>query len=170
MRVSVRAASKEDLDPLVDLARSCLGAARSTRGGSRYLANELRIEPSFLAEALSSRLGSPEHLVGIGELDGVPLGLVLAEMTGGADDLRAVRVEVVWVDPGAREVGLGADLLAQVEAWALSRGAVGIDVPVLPGLREGKNLLESAGYIARLIVMNRSLPSDPVGGEGVLGA
>jgi len=37
------------------------------------------------------------------------------------------------------------------------RGAGGLDVPVLPGIRESKNFLEGAGLVARLLVMHRRL-------------
>jgi len=64
---------------------------------------------------------------------------------------------VIYVDPAAREVGVGENLLAAVAEWAGEHGAGTLDVPVLPGIRESKNFLEGAGFVARLLVMHRRL-------------
>ena len=63
----------------------------------------------------------------------------------------------------AREVGVGEKLLEVVASWAAERGAGGLDVAVLPGVRDAKNFLEGAGYVTRLLVMHRRLDGGNVG-------
>ena len=55
------------------------------------------------------------------------------------------------------EVGVGESLLATVLEWASAKQAIGIDLKVLPGMRESKNFLEGSGFTARLLVMHKRL-------------
>ncbi len=57
----------------------------------------------------------------------------------------------------ARDVGVGEKLLDTVIDWSARRGATGVDVHVLPGMRTSKNFLEGSGFVARLLVMHRQL-------------
>jgi GNAT superfamily N-acetyltransferase len=66
-------------------------------------------------------------------------------------------VDVLYVDTPAREVGVGEILLEAVATWAVDNGAIGLDVRVLPGMRQAKNFLEGTGFAARLLVMHRRL-------------
>jgi GNAT superfamily N-acetyltransferase len=66
-------------------------------------------------------------------------------------------VDVIYVEPPAREVGVGETLLGAVTDWAGRHGAAGVDVQVLPGMRSAKNLLEGSGFATRLLVMHRQL-------------
>ena len=73
------------------------------------------------------------------------------------DSSRVATVETIYVDPQAREVGVGEQLLDRVVAWATQGGARGVDVRVLPGMRASKNFLEGSGFAARLLVMHHPL-------------
>jgi GNAT superfamily N-acetyltransferase len=93
----------------------------------------------------------------LGTLDDVAVGVAVARLDELPDSSRLATVEVLYVDPSAREVGVGEKLLAAVVDWAARRGATGVDVRVLPGMRVSKSFLESSGFVARLLVMHRQL-------------
>ena len=63
----------------------------------------------------------------------------------------------LYVDPGAREVGVGEAMMDLVLAWSEERGATGIDAVALPGDRATKNFFERFGLTARAIVVHRRL-------------
>jgi GNAT superfamily N-acetyltransferase len=90
-------------------------------------------------------------------VDDVTLGVVMCRLEALGDGSRLARLEWMWVDPGARELGLGAELMDLVVGWAGERGATRLDAHALPGNREAKNFLEQAGFSARLIVLHRRL-------------
>ncbi|HET9091975.1 MAG TPA: GNAT family N-acetyltransferase [Acidimicrobiales bacterium] len=96
-------------------------------------------------------------LVGVVEIDAVVVGFVEAALVELGDGGALCRVASVYVEAAAREVGAGEALMELARSWASDRGAEGIDVAVLPGAREAKNFLESAGFAARLLVMHRPL-------------
>jgi GNAT superfamily N-acetyltransferase len=68
-----------------------------------------------------------------------------------------VVVEEIFVEPDAREVGVGEALLDSAEQWASERGAMGIEIEALPGDRKLKNLGERHGFKARTLVMHKKL-------------
>lgn len=86
----------------------------------------------------------------IAMLEDVAVGFAHASLRGDEGKL-----EAIWVEPGAREIGLGSSLLEAATAWLEARGARTIDASALPGDRSTKRLLETAGFVARLIVMRR---------------
>ena len=65
------------------------------------------------------------------------------------------------VQPEARQVGVGATLLAPTVSWAASRGCDGIDAVARPGDRATKNFFESHGLVARAIIAHLSLDGIP---------
>ncbi len=94
---------------------------------------------------------------------------VLADMVVGfcvtIDDVDALRgricrIERVYVDERAREIGCGDALLVHEMRHAISRGCDFIEADALPGDRDTKNLYERAGITARRITVSRRL-SDP---------
>lgn len=155
MQLSARPASSDDLESLKELYSAALAASAAERGGSLFVRLDLPPLESFVGEA--------ERVAVVGEIDGAPLGLGLASLVASTDGARPVaRLQLLFVEPGARGVGLGEAVASEVAAWASAKGATGVDAVVLPGVREAKNFLESSGYVARLIVMHRPL-GDPEG-------
>jgi hypothetical protein len=63
----------------------------------------------------------------------------------------------VWVEPDARELGFGDEMLAAAMAWGRDGGAELVEGHALPGDRNLKNLYERAGVTARLITVSRRL-------------
>lgn len=98
----------------------------------------------------------------VGTYEGTPVGYALARYRPLLGlEARAARLLWLYVEPEAREVGVGRCLLEAVTAWAMAAGAGGLDVPVLPGDRRTKALLEAGGHRARLVVMHRDLATSP---------
>jgi len=62
-------------------------------------------------------------------------------------------VEQVYVDPEARELGLGDDMLAMAIAAARQRGCVALEGTALPGDRLTKNLYERAAITTRKLTV-----------------
>ena len=83
-------------------------------------------------------------------------GAGLCRVDGGGGERRGV-LDLCFVEPGAREVGLGHLLIEQALGWFGSQGCTGVDGTAFPGDREAKNFFESAGFKARLLVMHRPI-------------
>jgi GNAT superfamily N-acetyltransferase len=155
MRAGARVGTKRDVPTLVELYRASREALVCERGGSVYLLKEAfgePLEPHFAAIVHDDR-----WLVLLGTLGDVPVALAVARLDEMSDSSLLATVEVVHVDPAAREVGIKEKLLEAAVDWAARRGATGVDVDVLPGMRESKNFLERSGFVARLLVMHRRL-------------
>jgi GNAT superfamily N-acetyltransferase len=141
----VRTATQDDVDVLRALENEARAALVDARGGRRWL----ETHPA-LGEEWSGPVASGD--VAVAELDGVVLGYV--QIGGGGD---VVRVEQVYVDPGARECGFGDELLGWAMAAARGRMARVLEGEALPGDRDTKNLYERAGIAARLITVSTPL-------------
>ncbi len=155
MNIEARVGTEDDVRTLVELYRACREALAGERGGGVHVltaafANPL--EPHFRAMIHDDRT-----LVLLGTIDDVAVGLGVARLEEISESARLATVEVLYVDPSAREVGVGETLLAELTEWATRRHAIGVDVPVLPGMRTAKNFLEGSGFAARLLVMHRQL-------------
>lgn len=96
-----------------------------------------------------------ETLILLGELDEVPVGLAVGSVRRQGTALGQIRC--CFVEPGGREVGLGGALVAVLLAWFRDQGCTDVDSLALPGDRLTKQLLESAGFKARLLVLHRRL-------------
>ncbi|MEL6892681.1 MAG: GNAT family N-acetyltransferase [Actinomycetota bacterium] len=118
------------------------------RGGNRWL-----IEHPEVGAGWNGLRARPGVDVVVAHIDDVVVGYLVAEL--GADHI--VRIDQVWVDPAAREVGFGDELLATAIARAVERGATAVEGQSLPGDRHTKNLYERAGIVARLITTYREL-------------
>ena len=66
-------------------------------------------------------------------------------------------IDGLYVEPGARGVGVGEAVMDAVVTWSESKGCRGIDGFALPGDRETKNFFERFGLTARAILVHRSL-------------
>ena len=92
----------------------------------------------------------------VGLVDDVVVGLAVARAELVGETSLGV-VDAFYVEPEAREVGVGRKMLDSVVSWLGSKGCRAVDVNVLPGQRETKNFFEATGFKARLITMNRQL-------------
>jgi len=121
---------------------------RAQRGGDLWARQQDRAAgPRF----------DPDGGLFVGTVDDVVVGYAAVRAERLADGGRLAVVTDVYVEPGAREVGVGEALLDACLGWARERGCVGVDAVALPGMRETKNFFEAAGLVARAIVVHKPL-------------
>jgi GNAT superfamily N-acetyltransferase len=120
------------------------------RGGPLRLLRELAPFDRQLLDA-------PAAIVVVGTIDDVVLGFAHAVGETLPDGSELAVLGGLYVDPGAREVGVGEAMMDLVLGWCGERGATGIDAVALPGDRATKNFFERFGLTARAIVVHRSL-------------
>jgi GNAT superfamily N-acetyltransferase len=150
-----RPATDADLQAIRRLCAELLAEVAEQRGGEMAsLTGTLAAEP---AEVLREALSSGRHHVVAGTLDDEVVGALVAHLVDLADGRLLASVDLLYVEPGARFVGVGEALVASLEHWAREQHCVGMDVPALPGMRETKNFFEGAGFVTRLLVMHRQL-------------
>lgn len=123
------------------LRRRCHDETRTLRGG-----------PELVAELQATAVGSTV----LGCLGAVPVGYALVALPGPGDRPGA-RIVELWVEPDAREVGVGRALLEQARRMAVAAGCTAIDSVALPGARSTKNFFEDHGMTARAIVVSSPL-------------
>jgi GNAT superfamily N-acetyltransferase len=155
-----RPAEPTDLDRLAELAGSARTELEPTRGGSVWIRREARPEP--VRDSIEAAIADPDQLVLVGQLDGTMVGYAIARLEPLRDGELLTVLDDLYVEPGARSVGLGELLMNHVVDWARSRGSFGIDSLALPGNRATKNFFESFGLVARAIVVHRDLRSEDV--------
>jgi GNAT superfamily N-acetyltransferase len=63
----------------------------------------------------------------------------------------------VFVDPQARQLGIGASLVGEIARAAKDKGCHTLDAVALPGDRKMKNLYERIGMPARLLIASKNL-------------
>jgi GNAT superfamily N-acetyltransferase len=152
---AARTATANDLPAIVALAADAAAEKAAQKGGGVWSRRERRGEPveSGLAEALDA----PDHEVAVGTLDGTVIGYAAARIERLADGGLLGVLDDLYVEPGAREVGVGEALMDHVLAWCRGAGCFGIDSLALPGDRATKNFFESFGLVARAIIVHRPL-------------
>ena len=91
-----------------------------------------------------------EHATGetaatlLGLRESEPVGMVLGRRDD--DEPGLFHVYAMWVAPDSRGEGIGGSLLAEVEAWMASCGAVVSQLSVTSEAAAAQRLYESAGY------------------------
>ncbi len=148
-------ATSADLVAAARVLEQASSAVRLERGGSVFVDREF-VAPPY-EERLGLFLNDPATCLAVGTLEDVIAGIAIAVVETLRDSSRLARLEILWVEPEAREIGLGEALVDVVTSWASGLGASHLDAYALPGGRETKNFLEAAGFSARLIVMHRRL-------------
>lgn len=153
----VRPALLEDLDELVRLDALSRDHLRPLRGGEMYLLHTARPDPA--EPSLRDDLADVDRTMVLGCLGEVPVGYGIGVIRPLADGTCAADVTEIFVEPEARDVGVGTLVLAHLVHWATDRGCIGIDARALPGDRNTKNFFESFGLVARAITVHRDLRS-----------
>lgn len=153
MRIESRAATQDDLPVLSDLYRS-LEEEMVALHPMWPLADGLN-EP--IEASVKTLLDDPDTYVVLGTIDGCPFGFMSASVEDLLDQAGGAKVgsiRLVFVDHGAREVGVGEAMLDATLTHLRARGITRFDAHVLPGHRLVKNFFESGGFSARSIVMH----------------
>jgi GNAT superfamily N-acetyltransferase len=163
----VRAAQPADLARCVELIGAAQAEARSTRGGELLavfgdvptaehgtVGAHGQADPASLIDAWSS--GDPARTLLVGLYEEIVVGLATGHVVEG-QGLRLGRVDCCYVERDARQVGVGAALLEALLGWFATKGCSDVDAVALPGDRETKQLMEHAGFKARLLVLHHRL-------------
>jgi GNAT superfamily N-acetyltransferase len=153
---AARTAVAGDLDAVAALASAAADEKREQKGGPLWWRRERR--QGDVAAGVRAALEAADHELAVGTLDGTVIGYAVARVERLADGGLLGVVEDIYVDPGARAVGVGEALMDHLLAWCRDRGCFGVDSLALPGDRATKNFFESFGLVARAIVVHKPLP------------
>ena len=113
--------------------------------------------PEPVGESFASAIEDEDALVMLGTIDGFPFGFILVRVVpllnrAGGEKLASIRL--IYVEPEAREVGVGEVMLDASMEEMRARGITKFDAHVLPGHRLAKNFFEAGGFAARSIIMH----------------
>lgn len=150
---AARPAAVDEIELVLELVRQSQTERLTERGGA--VLERLEPRPPIDREGLTN----DSVLVALGTYCDVPFGFAHATLAS-TDASSVVHLHDLFVEPGARGVGVGEALLELVLDWARTLDATGIDSLVLPGNREGKNFFERFGLVARAIHVYRELDRD----------
>lgn len=142
----VRPATAEDLHECAALLARARDELAARRGGALLL-------PDVVGDVAEWWDAGPDRTLLVGEFEGATVGLA----AGRLGERGLGKVDCCYVRPEARQVGVGAALVEALTAWFRDAGCTGVDALALPGDRDTKQLFESAGFTARLLVLHRRL-------------
>jgi GNAT superfamily N-acetyltransferase len=153
-----RVAGEADIARIVELAVAMRAELSVMKGGVLWLQRSAWAEP--LDEAYRVLLERDDARVIVGTIDDVVLGFGAVVL----EPLRSGRtlgvITDLFVEAGAREVGIGEAIAEQLGAFCVERGCVGIDAVALPGHRAAKNFFEEQHFTARMLTMHRRLDAE----------
>ena len=130
------------------------------RGGALWAEREAAPEP--LDGAFGAWLADPNVLVVAGCIDDVVIGIGVVEVEQLRDGSRHGVVRELYVEEGARSVGVGEAMTNRMLAFCAERACLGVDAVALPGHRATKNFFEEQGFTARALTMHTRIdPSAP---------
>ncbi|MEO6989653.1 MAG: GNAT family N-acetyltransferase [Aquihabitans sp.] len=155
---AARRAGPADAGTIALLAREGVAELRPNRGGQIWSLREAHAEP--IEPVVDSFLdGSDDRRFAVmGTIDDTPVGYALMTIETLHDGALVAMVSDLYVDPGARRVGVGEAMMDLLIAEATAAGAIGIDALALPGDRDTKNFFETFGLTARALLVHRALP------------
>ncbi|HVA03082.1 MAG TPA: GNAT family N-acetyltransferase [Acidimicrobiales bacterium] len=153
-----RLARREDANRCGDLCRGALAEIQDARGGPLFARRETGLIAKALLRpgGLDRLLADPRRRTLLGTVDESVVGMVMGRLDE-VGETRLGVVDALYVEEGARGVGVGGALLDGLVTWFTASGCRGIDICALPGDRATKNLLEASGFKARLITLHRTL-------------
>lgn len=151
---SAREASADDLQVVVELLNAAIAETPSDRAGHLY-----GFPRRFADSANRVRLAfeSSDQAVLVGALDDVIVGFALCYIDQDLPGGPLAVIEELYVQPEAREVGVGESLINACVTWAREMNCVGIEADVQPGARSAKNLGERFGFTARSIRLHKRI-------------
>lgn len=153
MKVTARRATHDDIDRLEALYRS-LEAEMTGLHAMWPIADGLD-EP--VSAAFAQAIDDADTVVLLGEIDGYPLGFLMARierLLAQADGALVGAIRLIYVDQDAREVALGEEMRDMALDILRAKGITKFDAHVLPGHRLAKNFFEAGGFAARSIIMH----------------
>jgi GNAT superfamily N-acetyltransferase len=150
-----RPAAAEDLPRIAELAALARDELVPRKGGALWSAREAVAEP--FEDAYGALIDRDDALVVVGTVDEavIGFGVVTLERLRTGETLGVI--SDLFVEPGARAIGVGEAMADDLVAFCETRGCTGIDALALPGHRTTKNFFEDSGFTARALVMHRAL-------------
>jgi ribosomal protein S18 acetylase RimI-like enzyme len=106
---AARTATGADIPQVAALAVAATAEKLGQKGGALWARREGRPAPQ--EATLRSALDRPDHEVAVGTLDGVVVGYGVVRAETLLDGGRLGVIEDIYVDPGARAVGVGETLM-----------------------------------------------------------
>ena len=152
MEEACRPAGAADVPRLAELNRAVIEELAPTRGGAVWKAREARQEP--IEDRLGELLDDPDARVLVASIDGTVVGYAVAHLEHLADGSVLGVIDDIFVEEGARQVGLGELMINDLMSWCEERKCMGMDAMALPGHRATKNFFEDSGFTARQLVMH----------------
>ncbi|MDR9411480.1 MAG: GNAT family N-acetyltransferase [Haloquadratum sp.] len=148
----IRAGTPADVGAVVD----CWVALAADQ---REHASHLLAEPNRLAITDSIAMATAVGLVVVAECGGRIVGFAMAhqELDGLQRDVTLGVVDAMYVEPVARGEGLGAALLAAIEAALARRGADHVALEVLTTNARARRFYADAGYRERRRTLEKPL-------------
>jgi GNAT superfamily N-acetyltransferase len=115
------------------------------------------LDPGALVDSWASE--GPSRVLLVGTFAATTVGLATGHIAGESPtgEHRLGRVDCCYVEPDARQVGVGTALVEELLSWFATRGCTDLDALALPGDRHTKQLYETAGFKARLLILHRRL-------------
>ncbi len=156
---AARPALQGDFPACARLLEEARDRAFALRGGRELLVGcALPPPPLPVGERwLVEHWTGTERMLLAGTLDQVVVGLGAGHVTVRGSE-RVGAIDCCYVEADARGVGVGSALAESLVRWFTASGCVAVDAPALPGDRVTKQLFESQGLSARLLVLHRRLP------------
>lgn len=152
MEEACRPAEATDVTRIAELARTAIDELAPMRGGTVWKAREARQEP--LEEGLAAVLDDADARMIVATIDGVVVGYAVARIEDLPEGSVLGVVDDIFVEQGAREIGLGELMIGDLMTWCDERKCIGMDAVALPGHRATKNFFEESGFTARKLVMH----------------
>ncbi len=138
-----------------------MDGATTRRGGPMLLAESPLSAPGA---SLAGYLDAPDRILLAGNFAGVEVGVAAGRLERRGGEPVAV-VELLYVEPEARRVGVGDALMEAVFEWAGAAGCSGVETTVLPGDQPSKAFFEAHGLTARALVVHRLLGEEAPGSD-----
>ena len=157
MEEACRPATPADIPRIAALNRAVVEELAPMRGGAVWKAREARPEP--VEEGLAELLDDPDARVLVATIDETVVGYSVVHLEHLADGSILGVIDDIFVEEGARQVGLGELMIDDLMTWCEERKCVGMDAMALPGHRATKNFFEESGFTARQLVMHHHFGS-----------
>ena len=153
MSFVVRDAEVDDAAGVAWLEGQARASLVDARGGPQLLAEQPPVED------WAARITDAASRVWVALIDDVIVGYLELTLPAGGDGHAGGtgHVRQVYVEPAARELGFGDEMLGHaIEAIRAAGGSV-IESFALPGDRDTKNLFERAAVTARKLIVSKRL-------------
>jgi ribosomal protein S18 acetylase RimI-like enzyme len=151
---AARLARADEVPLLARLSRQARAELEPTRGGELWALLDAPEDPEA---ALGEAIGRDDRLVLAGTIDDAVIGYAVAGLEKLPNGEILAVLSDLYVEPEARQVGVGEALMNAALGWCREKGCRGLDSLALPGNRAAKNFFESFGLVARQILVHRSL-------------